>query len=134
MRLPTFLSRARDANGYLPFNASPPPVRCAVYTASSRRRTLICCIFSIPLLLCIALYLHISDFQQTWMYVKYSVQSKTLPPMPPTYDHYYEMELRYPQHNESLPSPEGREGRFLYISNQHCCKSSTCRYPPMMCG
>ncbi|KAL5519362.1 hypothetical protein ACEPAH_1045 [Sanghuangporus vaninii] len=51
------------------------------------------------------------------MTIKHTAQSE---PLPPTYDGYYEIERRYPQHNASLPFPEGRNGRFIYVSNQHC--------------
>lgn len=40
-------------------------------------------------------------------------------PLPPTFEEYYALEQSYPQHNESLEFPEGREGRYLWISNQH---------------
>ena len=39
--------------------------------------------------------------------------------LPPTYERFYEIERNYPQHDVSLPYPEGKDGRFLWISNQH---------------
>ena len=44
--------------------------------------------------------------------------SEAEPELPPTYDLYYEIERNYPQHNASLPFPEGKDGRFLWVSNQ----------------
>ena len=38
---------------------------------------------------------------------------------PPTYGLFYEMERNLPQHDPSLPFPEGENGRFLWVSNQH---------------
>ena len=37
----------------------------------------------------------------------------------PTYERFYEMERNYPQHDKSLPYPEGENGRFVWVSNQH---------------
>ncbi|KAI0372005.1 hypothetical protein BV20DRAFT_135882 [Pilatotrama ljubarskyi] len=38
-------------------------------------------------------------------------------PLPPLYSRFHEAELRLPQHNASLPFPEGREGRYLWVAN-----------------
>lgn len=37
----------------------------------------------------------------------------------PTYERFYEMERNYPQHDKNLPYPEGENGRFVWVSNQH---------------
>lgn len=38
---------------------------------------------------------------------------------PPTFDRFYELERHYPQHDPSLPPPEGENGRYVWVSNQH---------------
>ncbi|KAI0646357.1 hypothetical protein C8Q79DRAFT_1050023 [Trametes meyenii] len=38
-------------------------------------------------------------------------------PLPPLYSRFHEAELALPQHNVSLPFPEGREGKYLWIAN-----------------
>ncbi|KAI0360624.1 hypothetical protein OH77DRAFT_704927 [Trametes cingulata] len=38
-------------------------------------------------------------------------------PLPPLYSRFHEAELALPQHNVSLPFPEGREGRYLWVAN-----------------
>ncbi|KAI0330284.1 hypothetical protein GY45DRAFT_1323824 [Cubamyces sp. BRFM 1775] len=38
-------------------------------------------------------------------------------PLPPLYSRFHEAELRLPQHNVSLSSPEGRDGKYLWIAN-----------------
>lgn len=40
-------------------------------------------------------------------------------PMPPTFEQFYAAERAYPQHNASLPYPEGIDGRYVWFSNQH---------------
>lgn len=45
--------------------------------------------------------------------------------IPPTYERFYELERAYPQHDESLPWPEGENGRYLWVSNQHWGEHST---------
>ncbi|KAL5533841.1 hypothetical protein ACEPAG_301 [Sanghuangporus baumii] len=52
-----------------------------------------------------------------WVAVKHTAQFKFLPP---TYARYYEIEQHYPQHNVSLPFPEGRNGKFLCVYNRYC--------------
>ncbi|TDL18006.1 hypothetical protein BD410DRAFT_775400 [Rickenella mellea] len=39
------------------------------------------------------------------------------PPLPPDYEHIYEFERKLPQHNQSLPFPEGSTGRYFYSAN-----------------
>ncbi|KAM5537139.1 hypothetical protein V8D89_009285 [Ganoderma adspersum] len=38
-------------------------------------------------------------------------------PLPPLYGRFHEAELKLPQHNAWLPSPEGRHGRYLWVAN-----------------
>lgn len=38
------------------------------------------------------------------------------PDYPPDYAEWHENEEALPQHNQSLPLPEGREGRYVYFS------------------
>ncbi|KAI0635224.1 hypothetical protein C8Q77DRAFT_1106760 [Trametes polyzona] len=38
-------------------------------------------------------------------------------PLPPLYSRFHEAELALPQHDASLPFPEGREGRYLWVAN-----------------
>jgi hypothetical protein len=50
--------------------------------------------------------------------------------LPPTYQQWHEEELEFPQHNASLPFPEGATGRYLYFSNRYtgrCYSSITVR-------
>ncbi|KAI5118056.1 hypothetical protein M0805_005902 [Coniferiporia weirii] len=37
--------------------------------------------------------------------------------LPPLYEDWYELERNLPQHNESLPYPEGAQGRYFFASN-----------------
>ncbi|THH11621.1 hypothetical protein EW145_g565 [Phellinidium pouzarii] len=37
--------------------------------------------------------------------------------LPPLYKEWYELERKLPQHNDSLPYPEGANGRYFYASN-----------------
>lgn len=37
---------------------------------------------------------------------------------PPNYSDYHAKELRLPQNNLSLPYPEGRDGKYLWIANR----------------
>ncbi|TDL27959.1 hypothetical protein BD410DRAFT_781887 [Rickenella mellea] len=39
------------------------------------------------------------------------------PPLPPDYEDVYEFERKLPQHNLSLPFPEGATGRYFYSAN-----------------
>lgn len=48
-------------------------------------------------------------------------------PWPPLYPEYTEWERRLPQHNMSLPSPEGEHAKFLWIPNHTQCKRA--HYP-----
>ena len=36
----------------------------------------------------------------------------------PLYGRFYEEEMALPQHNAYLPTPEGRDGRYLWVSGQ----------------
>lgn len=47
------------------------------------------------------------------------VYQHTEPTLPPTYQKWHEQELELPQHNTSLPFPEGATGRYLYFSNRY---------------
>ncbi|TCD62195.1 hypothetical protein EIP91_007228 [Steccherinum ochraceum] len=38
-------------------------------------------------------------------------------PLPPLYSYYHQQELALPQHNPSLPPPEGANARFLWLPN-----------------
>ncbi|KAI1798153.1 hypothetical protein LXA43DRAFT_11575 [Ganoderma leucocontextum] len=38
-------------------------------------------------------------------------------PLPPLYRRFHEAELKLPQHDPSLPLPEGRNGRYLWVAN-----------------
>ena len=38
-------------------------------------------------------------------------------PLPPLYRYYHEQELALPQHDPSLPSPEGANAKFLWLPN-----------------
>ena len=38
--------------------------------------------------------------------------------IPPVYQKYYDAEKQLPQHDASLPFPEGRNGRYLWVSTQ----------------
>ncbi|OSD08075.1 hypothetical protein PYCCODRAFT_1430264 [Trametes coccinea BRFM310] len=38
-------------------------------------------------------------------------------PLPPLYSRFHEAELSLPQHNPSLPLPEGKDGKYLWVSN-----------------
>lgn len=61
----------------------------------------------------------------------HSQQTIPLFKIPPIYEKYYEQERRLPQHNASLPYPEGKNGRFLLVSNQVWGESfyAACPYP-----
>ncbi|KAL0955215.1 hypothetical protein HGRIS_004118 [Hohenbuehelia grisea] len=37
--------------------------------------------------------------------------------LPPMYERFHEYERNLPQHNESLPAPEGKNARFLWVAN-----------------
>jgi len=40
-----------------------------------------------------------------------------IPDLPPTYQEYIDYERNFPQHDLSLPSPEGRHAKFLWVRN-----------------
>lgn len=40
-------------------------------------------------------------------------------PVVPNFDRFYEQERQLPQHDLNTPYPEGKNGRYLYVSNQH---------------
>ena len=40
-------------------------------------------------------------------------------PLVPNFERFYEQEDQLPQHDPELPYPEGKLGRYLYVSNQH---------------
>src|SRR5579859_7450149 len=44
-------------------------------------------------------------------------QAEENPLLPPTYHQYMENERRFPQHNISLPSPEGKHAKFFWPAN-----------------
>ena len=51
--------------------------------------------------------------------VKFIFHTLGRSPLPPTFEEYYAIERAYPQHNASLPYPEGVDGRYVWFSNQH---------------
>lgn len=42
---------------------------------------------------------------------------------PPRFYEWYNREKQLPQHDPTLPYPQGREGRYIYFANQACCAS-----------
>jgi hypothetical protein len=53
-----------------------------------------------------------------------SVRQLVGQPKPPLYEAWHAKELALPQHNASLPFPEGASGRYLYVGNRMIGESS----------
>ncbi|KAL4062369.1 hypothetical protein J3A83DRAFT_4110097 [Scleroderma citrinum] len=53
---------------------------------------------------------------QDWMRLKEADESNT-PKLPPLYEAYHDYERRLPQHNLSLPYPEGRDAKYFWAAN-----------------
>lgn len=102
----------------LPTTYSKEKVFRHVATLSSFRRRV--CVACLALLLIIGgtiSFYGLTELKTKISNIKYGyIQQKTFPP---TFDRYYDMERAYPQHNASLPFPEGENGRFMWVSNPH---------------
>ncbi|KAI5118047.1 hypothetical protein M0805_005895 [Coniferiporia weirii] len=118
MRFPRFFASAsgREAQyELLPTGASFGPLRRVA--PSSRRRVLTFCLLGLPFLIGLTIYYYLANIRVAWANIKYgSVEPSVLPP---NFERFYEIERNYPQHNASLPFPEGENGRYMWVSNQH---------------
>ena len=122
MRLPAFLSKATAEPDYelLPSsNGHSSALQRLGRRTTLRRKIFILACVSLPLLMLIVYYQYphhvASAVDAVAEKAKETVEGMTLP----TYERFYEMERNYPQHNPSLPFPEGENGRFVWVSNQH---------------
>ena len=113
MRLPAFLKSSAPKGEYelLPSTNAMRLTR----VSSMRRKAALLALISIPLL-SLGVYYHYPDHVvAAAQKVKEMVTGK----LPPDYSRFYELERNYPQHDASLPYPEGQNGRFLWVNNQH---------------
>ncbi|THH18168.1 hypothetical protein EW146_g2770 [Bondarzewia mesenterica] len=103
----------------LPCPATSPASASTAHrrTSSLPRRPLRC--LSITVLLFLAAFLLLRSYRTEdasstiWLPPPLTVR----PSLPPNYYDWYEREKQLPQHDVSLPYPQGREGKYLWIAN-----------------
>ena len=94
-----------------------PNITSKAVRDAARRRRRLAIAFAIcsP---CLFLYLLLCHWRLLWVVcakIRYGFDAN----IPPSFEEFYEIERRYPQHNASLPFPEGKDGRYLWVSNPH---------------
>ena len=52
---------------------------------------------------------------------------------PPRFYGWHDREKQLPQHDLTLPYPQGRDGRYIYFANQACCASFHFYFSASMC-
>ncbi|KAH8119774.1 hypothetical protein DFH11DRAFT_1685277 [Phellopilus nigrolimitatus] len=114
MRLPCFLITRPDGTQgeYELLPARATFVRHIAHPYTARRRALLCCV--IAFIVGAAVYIHFYGVKFFRTNIQYNTDN-----IPPTFDRFYQLERDYPQHDVTLPFPEGENGRFIWISNQH---------------
>lgn len=113
----------------LPTGATEHKLRHSSFVSLHPRRHARAC-FAVLALLSLACLLWTSALRLNWSQPIFPSQPKadpTLPPskgdtgankdLPPLYDEWYEYERSMPQHNVSLPFPEGASGLYFYPAN-----------------
>ena len=126
MRLPAFLSNviAKTKTNYelLPSNnGHGSAFQRLAWRTTFRRKILIfilVCV-SLPLLALVVYYQYPDHVASAVEAVTEKAKETALGYSLPTYERFYEMERNYPQHDPSLPFPEGENGRFIWVTNQH---------------
>jgi hypothetical protein len=112
-----FRSRPRPQRQMLgllpPLDNSPRPR--THHSRLSRRysRLLIVILCTLTLL---GIYSNLDLESESWLLSLARNLSSTDPQLPPLYPEYRLKELALPQHNPDLPYPEGRNGKYLWIS------------------
>lgn len=128
MRLLLLLQRSlmKKENEYelLPPNTNTMPLQRLSRISHMRRKTLFLACISVPLLL-FGLYYHYHEHVEA---VVQTVKEMVTDKLPPNYERFYDMERKYPQHDITLPYPEGQYGRYLWVSNQHWGKHAFSLY------
>ena len=101
------------------------PTKTANMRLLSQKQVLLLCGFwlvtTIIILSTVASVPSLKATLRNWVMTNYQrIRNKSvvLGTLPPFFREFYETELALPQHDESLPYPEGRNGRFLWINNQ----------------
>ena len=64
--------------------------------------------------LCVCSFLYLSESARSMFF---SSKNSVLGSLPPHYYEYHDFERQLPQHDHSLPAPEGKHAKFVFMKN-----------------